>query len=306
MEKKIYKENSNPSQNYTIISFFTKNYELKAKRLIDSLDKFNLTYKVFEIPEIHYSKSIKGTFNLDYCQPKLILDFLDEYKTPILFVDIDIVFKESPKKIPEFKKKDVDFAIYNWFEDIDNDAYKPIIIKTANKDKDQPQPKKFYIFSHSMDYLNQDECQLYSSGAVGYFSNSGSTRNLLSKWFENIKTYPNSTDDHTLDYTFNFTLSDKKNLNIEWLDKSYCRYNFWIFTAPIIDHPDDVTIGKEHTFESVSNKIRFDIAKLKTRYENRFSKNCFLDIKNKSLYKAAGQELFFIKKFCDDLFIEDN
>ena len=42
MEKKIYKENNNQSQDYTIISFFTKNYELKAKRLIDSLDRFNL------------------------------------------------------------------------------------------------------------------------------------------------------------------------------------------------------------------------------------------------------------------------
>ena len=157
-----------------------------------------------------------------------------------------------------------------------------------------------------MDYLNQDECQLYSSGAVSYFSNSEASKNLLNNWFENIKTYPKSTDDHTLDYTFNFTLNDKKNLNVEWLDKSYCRYNFWIFTSPIIDHPDNVTIGKEHTFESVSNKIRFDIDKLKIRYESRFSKNCFLDIKNKSLYKAAGQELFFIKKFNDELFIADN
>ena len=145
MEKKIYKENNNQSQDYTIISFFTKNYELKAKRLIDSLDRFNLTYKIFEIPEIHYSKSIKGTFNLDYCQPKLILDFFEKYKTPILFVDTDIVFKESPKKIIGFKKKGLDFAIYNWFEDIDNDAYKPVIIKTDNKNKDESQ-KKFFIF----------------------------------------------------------------------------------------------------------------------------------------------------------------
>ena len=41
----------------------------------------------------------------------------------------------------------LDFAIYNWFEDIDNDAYKPVIIKTDNKNKDESQKKIFYIFT---------------------------------------------------------------------------------------------------------------------------------------------------------------
>ena len=303
--EKIYKENNNSSQDYTIISFFTKNYELKAKRLINSLDKLNLNYKIFEVPEIHYSKSIKGTFNLDYCQPKLILNFLENYKMPVLFVDTDIVFKESPKKIYEFKKKDIDFAIYNWFEDVDNDAYKPVSIKINNEG--QPQKNNFYVYSHSIDYVNQqDACQLYSSGAVSYFSGSEASKSLLNNWFENIKTYPKSTDDQTLDYTFNFTLSDKKNLNVSWLNKSYCRYNFWIFTFPIIDHPDFVTTEKEHTFESVSNKARFDVKKLKSRQERRFSLNSFLNIKSKSIYQPIDKELFFIKKFNDKLFIEDS
>ena len=42
IKKKIYKENNNSSQKFLIISFFTKNLEYKAKRLSDSLEKFEL------------------------------------------------------------------------------------------------------------------------------------------------------------------------------------------------------------------------------------------------------------------------
>ena len=60
---KIYKEINSNKQNFLIISFFTKNFESKALRLANSLDKLNLNYKIFEIPEIHFSKSNKGLTN---------------------------------------------------------------------------------------------------------------------------------------------------------------------------------------------------------------------------------------------------
>ena len=40
-----------------------------------------------------------------------------------------MVFKEKPRKIFYFEKNKVDFAIYNWFEDKDNDAFQPIEAK---------------------------------------------------------------------------------------------------------------------------------------------------------------------------------
>ena len=184
IKKKIYKENNNSSQKFLIISFFTKNLEYKAKRLSDSLEKLDLNYKIFEIPEIHFSKSMKGTSNLNYWQPKLILDALDEYQMPVLYVDSDIVFVKYPKKIFDLDDQKIDFAIYNWFEDFENDGYKPIQLKIDNQNEDLITTKRFYVYSHSMDFINKKENQLYSSGAVSYLSNSSNSLKFLNKWFK--------------------------------------------------------------------------------------------------------------------------
>ena len=50
---KIYKENLLEREDFLIVSFFTQNYKDKADRLINSLNNFNLNYKVFEVPTIH-------------------------------------------------------------------------------------------------------------------------------------------------------------------------------------------------------------------------------------------------------------
>ena len=301
IKKKIYKENNNSSQKFLIISFFTKNLESKAKRLSDSLEKLDLNYKIFEIPEIHFSKSMKGTSNLNYCQPKLILDALDEYQMPVLYVDSDIVFVKYPKKIFDLDDQKIDFAIYNWFEDFENDGYKPIQLKIDNQNEDLITTKRFYVYSHSMDFINQKENQLYSSGAVSYLSNSSNSLKFLNKWFDNISLYPKCVDDQTLNYTFNFTYKDKENLKTSWLDKSYCRYNFWIFTDPVIDHPDTVTEERKD-FQSITNKLTFDKNKLKIRNSKKFADDSILDTKNKRLYKPLNGELIFIKEINDDLF----
>ena len=47
---KIYKENKSENINFLIVSFFTEGYKNKADRLIKSLDKFNLNYKIFILP----------------------------------------------------------------------------------------------------------------------------------------------------------------------------------------------------------------------------------------------------------------
>ena len=79
---KIFKEKNSSDQSFLIISFFTKNFISKAERLADSLDKLSLNYKIFEIPEIHFSKSNKGTSNINYCMPKLILEVFKQGKEP--------------------------------------------------------------------------------------------------------------------------------------------------------------------------------------------------------------------------------
>ena len=102
---RIYKENTENFENFLIVSFFTKNYKIKADRLIDSLNNFKLNYKVFEVPSIHYSKSENGSDNINYSMPKLILKMINKYKVPILFTDCDMVIEKKPELIFSLKKK---------------------------------------------------------------------------------------------------------------------------------------------------------------------------------------------------------
>ena len=102
---KIFKEKNLSDQSFLIISFFTKNFVSKAERLANSLDQLSLNYKIFEIPEIHFSKSNKGTSNINYCMPKLILEVFKKNKTALLYVDSDIVFKKKPELLSSFKQK---------------------------------------------------------------------------------------------------------------------------------------------------------------------------------------------------------
>ena len=70
---------------------------------------------------------------------------------------------------------------------------------------------------------------------------------------KNIKEFPKAVDDQTLDYTYNFSLNTN-DLNTIWFDKSYCRYKWWIFSKPIINHPDKVTLRTEDSFEKITKK----------------------------------------------------
>ncbi len=46
-------------------------------------------------------------------------------------------------------------------------------------------------------------------------------------------------DDACLDYAFNNLKDDiRSSMNVAWLPKEYCRYAWWIFDKPVIDHPE--------------------------------------------------------------------
>lgn len=163
MSYNLYKENINLSFDFLIISFFTKNLEEKAKRLIASLDFLKLNYKIYKIPEIHTTSNLKGSVNSEYSLPKFILNVIEKYNMPILFVDADMVFHQYPVEIINFKK--IDFAAYNWFFDRNNAGYFPLPIK--NLKQFQYLKERFYIYSHSVDYLSSS--QLFSSSPVLFF-----------------------------------------------------------------------------------------------------------------------------------------
>ena len=299
---KIYKENKLEGEEFLIISFFTQNYKDKADRLINSLNNFNLNYKIFEIPTIHYSKSNKGSNDINYCMPMLIINILKQSKVPIIFLDCDLVLVKEPTLFYSLKKKNVDFAIYNWLDDSENDGYLPVKLKINTERGDIE--KTYYINSVNIKLLNnpnKDE-QLFSSGGVAYFSESRSSMNLLNEWLENIIKYPKAPDDQLLDYTFNYSSTVRKNLKVEWLDKSYCRVYWWIFSQPIINHPGHMAHRVNDNFFKITGKERFKIENTIKRNSSKVSNKFMIDAKNKKILKVEKGKIYIVRSFTENVY----
>ena len=300
---KIYKENKLKVEEFLIVSFFTQNYKDKADRLINSLNNFNLNYKIFEVPTIHYSKSDKGSNDINYCMPKLIIDMLKQFKVPIIFLDCDLVVMKEPKLFYSLKEKNIDFAIYNWLEDSENDGYLPIKLK-INSERGEIE-ETYYINSVNVKLLNNPnkERQLFSSGGVAYFSESNSSINVLNEWLENIIKYPKAPDDQLLDHTFNYSSTVRKNLKVEWLDKSYCRVFWWIFSEPIINHPGHMSHRVNDNFFKITGKERFKIENTIKRNSSKVSKEFIIDAKNKKILKVEKGKIFVVRSFTESVYV---
>ena len=300
---KIYKENKLEIEDFLIVSFFTQNYKDKADRLINSLNNFNLNYKIFEVPTIHYSKSDKGSNDINYCMPKLIIDMLKQFKVPIIFLDCDLVVMKEPKLFYSLKEKNIDFAIYNWLEDSENDGYLPVKLK-INSERGEIE-ETYYINSVNVKLLNNPnkEGQLFSSGGVAYFSESNSSINVLNEWLENIIKYPKAPDDQLLDHTFNYSSNVRKNLKVEWLDKSYCRVFWWIFSEPIINHPGHMSHRVNDNFFKITGKERFKIENTIKRNSSKVSKEFIIDAKNKKILKVEKGKIFVVRSFTESVYV---
>ena len=300
---KIYKENNLNDKNFIVVSFFTKSYKDKADKLINSLNKFNINYKVFEIPTIHYSKSNKGSDDINYCMPKLIMKTLSSFRLPILFIDCDMEIVQKPELFYRLDEKKIDFAIYNWLEDNDNDGYLPL--KLNINSSEGKIEKTYFINKVNVKLLNhsEKEKQLFSSGAVAYFSNSDLSNKLLKDWYKNIEKYPQLPDDQILDYTFNFTFDKKNKLKIEWLSKNYCRVYWWIFTKPIINHPDNVSHREKDNFYKITGKKRFKIENTIKRETSKIPSDLLIDINEKKLLKIKNGKIFIIKDFKEKIYV---
>ena len=299
----IYKENKLKVEDFLIVSFFTQNYKDKADRLINSLNNFNLNYKIFEVPTIHYSKSDKGSNDINYCMPKLIIDMLKQFKVPIIFLDCDLVVMKEPKLFYSLKEKNIDFAIYNWLEDSENDGYLPVKLK-INSERGEIE-ETYYINSVNVKLLNNPnkEGQLFSSGGVAYFSESNSSINVLNEWLENIIKYPRAPDDQLLDHTFNYSSTVRKNLKVEWLDKSYCRVFWWIFSEPIINHPGHMSHRANDNFFKITGKERFKIENTIKRNSSKVSKEFIIDAKNKKILKVEKGKIFVVRSFTESVYV---
>jgi len=174
---------------------------------------------------------------------------LNLHGLPVLYIDSDCIIESYPDRIDSLVKRGDDFAIYNWLADTETSAFVPTRVRIETPHGVEETENRFYRYSHSIDYFGGK--QLICSGAVQFYNASNRAQQLLTEWHSIVMRSPNTPDDQCLDFAFNNRDQSLSNLRTTWLDKSYCRYAWWIFTKPVINHPDiptpwDNPLNPEH------------------------------------------------------------
>ena len=269
---------------YAVVGFFTDSHFDSAKRLSESLQAFTLPHLLFEVPSVHRSTSPKGVLDEAYTKPNFIAHALRLFTCSILYVDCDVVFRERPSLIDDLSDQEVDFAILNWLALERNDAYRPLTIEGLSN-SNQPQAR-FFRTSHQIPFSSTT--QLICSGAVQFWGRSDQSLDLLRAWHRCIVLNPYARDDHSLDFAFNnLTHSRCMPLRHSWLPKSYCRYAWWIFDKPTIDHPDfPYSGGKWALVEDSEGRPRINQEKLIPRQPLwEFPEDAFIDSHKNFCYR---------------------
>jgi hypothetical protein len=241
----VWRQRLDPDAAFIVCAMFTPDYRAKTERLAASLERFNLAHALFEVPQVHRSISLRGGDDLNASKPRFIAAMLRQFGKPVLYVDADVIFRQPPDLIAALCSEGCDFAIYNWLADPMNDAWRP-----------EP-GARFWKFYFSVDMAS--DSQLMASGAVQLWRGSDPAFTLLADWEQALLRHPRSEDDHCLDFAYNH--GDRTGLRPRWLPKAYARYAFWIYVAPVIDHPEFPAPVTGH-FEQLGS-ARFRTAELR-------------------------------------------
>jgi len=89
--------------NFIVVSYYTKEYENEAKKLIASLEKFKLHYDVELIDGLGSWQK-----NTQY-KPKFCKKMLEKHQRPIVYLDADAEVKQYPDL---FNRLDCDIAVH--------------------------------------------------------------------------------------------------------------------------------------------------------------------------------------------------
>jgi hypothetical protein len=249
---------------------FTPSYLDMAQRLWASLQEFGLSHALFLVPTVHRSVSIKGEGDLSLSKPRFIRFLLERFAKPVLYLDCDTLIRREPKQIAALAHGACDFAIYNWLADIQNDAWRP-----------EP-GTPFWKFYFHVDLAS--DSQLMSSGAVQLWAPSEAAFTLLSDWEQALANHPASEDSQCLDFAYNH--GDRGGLKPHWLPKSYCRYPYWMYVQPVIDHPLFPALVSGQ-YQQLGSE-RFDKAKIeRVEKQEPFPRDAIVDAAAGRLLKPA-------------------
>jgi hypothetical protein len=237
---------------------------------------------------------------LAFTKPNFIYFNLEKFSTKnILYLDIDVFLFDYPRVIVEISKDNYDFAIYNWLNDDHNECYMPIKTETKIPEWGNAQ-SRFYIYANCIQFF--DNQQLIASGPVSFYRNSNNAKYLLQSWFNITAKSPSHTEDQLLDFAYNNFILGNKDLKPFWLDKSYCRFPFWIYAKPVILHPD---FPLERT-------MLIEIGKMKRVYFERcqpktnnfiFHPDYIIDTHTNQLIKVSNNQIVDVKSIKQKLWI---
>ncbi|MEO8300164.1 MAG: hypothetical protein ABI608_00145 [Rhizomicrobium sp.] len=283
------------ARSYIIGALFTASYSEKAARLIASCEKFGLPYILCEVAAVHRSIGSRGIDDLSCTKPNFIHHLLAKYGKPILYVDADCEIASEPVLIDQLVETRCDFAIYNKYADRE---YTPTFARTEVRLAISDIP----ISDRFLRYFKQGETRWYTTaqlkcfGCVQLYRNSLPARAMLSKWHQAIAEFPGSGDDRCLDFAFN-NLSRRSwrtwRMKIHWLPAAYARLPYWIFTKPVINHPDfpgsyanfvpirDPKGRKEYYLSSMTPRTPL----------GPLEENCIIDTEQHRLYRLVNDRL---------------
>jgi hypothetical protein len=250
---KLWAARENLGQPYIVCAMFTESYRDKAERLQASLRASDIEYALYEVPAVHRSIVPGGTGDLSLSKPPFIRFALDHFRKKVLYVDADVCFRSVPELFASLK---ADFAVFNWLASDATDAWAPMQMPGAVSAR----APRFYAFSFAIDQWSKS--QMFCSGCVQWWTPNAHA--LLDRWQDVIAANPRAQDDHCLDVAFNFRPAD--DLRFAWLPKEYARCAFWIFTQPVIDHPEFPALVSRDFDEipggrAITSQIDFDTAK---------------------------------------------
>jgi len=269
------------------VSVYTESYREKAERLRQSLAKHGLPHALFLIPAIHCSVTPSGSQELRYSKPALIAKLLTSLKRPLVYLDCDLVVEQGPILFDELKRDAVDFAILNWAMLEVTDGWLPVPLEERRKL--QAESRNLYAFGVATEW--HSDSQLICSGAVQFWRPTPMTLHLLQRWQETIRRFPGVVDDVCLDYTFNnASAAERRGLRPAWLPKTYCRYPWWLFDQPVINHPQLPYNGEAwKKLTAADGTLRFypdqGSRRIVSSELQRYLRECLIDIDRRELYR---------------------
>lgn len=277
-----------PRAAYVLGGMFTPDYAGRAERLRKSCEALGIPHALFELDAVHSSISRRGRAHPALTKANFIATLLERYRRPILYLDIDCVVCERLPLVDEMVAGGVDFAIFNWAAEPDNEAFVPVDVALHGK----VIRDRFFIYSHRVKRHAED--QLMASGCVQFYRPTPAAGALLRAWHEAVLRFPRGADDQCLSYAFNNRGPELQALHARWLPKAYARIFSWIDVKPVIDHPELPADDTGFAALPESGDLRWFYVERSEPVEPRYSETSVIDVRDRLLYEIVDGRLVLV------------